>query len=185
MNDFDPASCAIWFKTFKRHDTSLANATVTHLLPFFQYAPWALAELEAYDADTDTTVAREIIVTDWSRGTEILETMSFRPSLPDGRAHKEEDITQARLAAQRNSMRATSTPRNTPPMAGELKLDGSLSVDSASPALSPGPDRRNVVFPDPVAFRLASHILYPVALSLWLLLSIAAADTPSSRCAGI
>lgn len=79
--------------------------------------------------------------------------MSFKPVLPDGRAHKEEDFAQARLPTYRNSTRATSTPRDTPPMAGDLKLDGSLSVDSTSPALSPGQDRRNVVFPDPVAFR--------------------------------
>lgn len=85
--------------------------------------------------------------------------MSFRISLPDGRAHKEEEVTQARLSASRNSVRATSTPRDTPPMNGEQlpKLDGALSpfLDTtlSTPALSPGPGRRHVVFPDPVAFR--------------------------------
>lgn len=85
--------------------------------------------------------------------------MSFRISLPDGRALREEDVTQARLSAHRSSVRAASTPKSTPPMNGDQlpKLDGALplTLNTASPAptLSPGPDRRHVVFPDPVAFR--------------------------------
>lgn len=81
--------------------------------------------------------------------------MSFRLNLPDGRAHREEDVTQARLAAMRNSTLAATTPREGTPLPGDMRLDGSLSVDTSSPALSPGPGRRHVVFPDPVAFRCA------------------------------
>lgn len=92
-------------------------------------------------------------------------TMSFRLNLPDGRAHKEEDVTQARLAAMRNSTLAATTPREGTPLPGDMKLDGSLSVDTSSPALSPGPGRRHVVFPDPVAFRCA---LRPIPASLFL-----------------
>lgn len=85
--------------------------------------------------------------------------MSFRISLPDGRAHKEEELTQARLAAHRSSVRAASMPRDTPSTNGDPmpKLDGTLSpsldTSLSTPAMSPGPGRRHVVFPDPVAFR--------------------------------
>lgn len=83
--------------------------------------------------------------------------MSFRLNLPDGRAHREEDVTQARLAAMRNSTLAATTSREGTPLPGDMRLDGSLSVDTSSPALSPGPGRRHVVFPDPVAFRYLSE----------------------------
>ncbi|KAJ0122448.1 hypothetical protein J7T55_002961 [Diaporthe amygdali] len=83
--------------------------------------------------------------------------MSFRLNLPDGRAHREEDVTQARLAAMRNPTLTAATPREGTPMPGDMRLDGSLSVDTSSPALSPGPGRRHVVFPDPVAFRYLSE----------------------------
>ncbi|KAK7710197.1 hypothetical protein SLS63_013015 [Diaporthe eres] len=61
--------------------------------------------------------------------------MSFRLNLPDGRAHKEEDVTQARLAAMRNSTLAATTSRESTPLPGDMRLDGSLSVDTSSPAL--------------------------------------------------
>lgn len=88
--------------------------------------------------------------------------MSFRLNLPDGRAHKEEDVTQARLAAMRSSTLAATTSREGTPLPGDMRLDGSLSVDTSSPALSPGPGRRHVVFPDPVAFRCAPRISPPL-----------------------
>ncbi|CAN8101164.1 unnamed protein product [Discula destructiva] len=82
--------------------------------------------------------------------------MSFRFTLPDGaRPQKDDDVTPARLTAQRSSLARTNSPRDTPPMIAEpiSKLDGTLSVDTASPALSLAPNRRHVVYPDPVAFR--------------------------------
>ncbi|KAI3394626.1 hypothetical protein diail_2490 [Diaporthe ilicicola] len=83
--------------------------------------------------------------------------MSFRLNLPDGRAHREQDVTQARLAAMRNSALTATTSREVTPMPGDMRLDGSLYVDTSSPAPSPGPGRRHVVFPDPVAFRYLSE----------------------------
>lgn len=79
--------------------------------------------------------------------------MSFRLPLPDGRNHKDEEATLTRLAAHRSATRISSMTRDTNAMAGDAKLDGSLPVDSTSYAPAPGPDRRFVVFPDPVAFR--------------------------------
>lgn len=38
-------------------------------------------------------------------------------------------------------------------MAADSRLDGSLTADNIPPAPSLVPDRRHVVFPDPVAFR--------------------------------
>ncbi|KUI70139.1 Protein STB6 [Cytospora mali] len=80
--------------------------------------------------------------------------MSSRLSLSASRSHREEELTPARLAAARNPTRSSSTPRETAPMSGESKLEASNSLDTSSPpGLSLGPRRRNVVFPDPVAFR--------------------------------
>ncbi|KAJ9150433.1 Sin3 complex subunit [Pleurostoma richardsiae] len=81
--------------------------------------------------------------------------MSFRFPLAtyayDPRAYREEDITQARLAAARTNSRG-STREAITPMAGDGKLERA-TTNSPSPAVSPAPQRRNVVFPDPVAFR--------------------------------
>lgn len=125
-----------------------------------QHARCFLSVLEAYDADTDTdtTIAREVIVPTLASRKRRLETMYSRPTLPDGRVYRDEDLVHTRLA-QRYPTRANSTaPRDktTPPMNGEPKFDGSLSVETTPPALSPGLDRRHVVFPDPVAFRCVS-----------------------------
>lgn len=79
--------------------------------------------------------------------------MSFRLPLPDGRNNKDEEQTPSRLAAHRSAARVSPTPRDSALMAGDSKLEGSLPLDSTSHAPSPGPDRRHVVFPDPVAFR--------------------------------
>ncbi|ROW07744.1 hypothetical protein VMCG_03638 [Cytospora schulzeri] len=79
--------------------------------------------------------------------------MSFRLSLTDSRGHREEDSNPARLAAPKNLRRTSSMPKDTTPIPEDLTLDASLSVGTPSPEILPGPRRRNVVFPDPVAFR--------------------------------
>jgi len=77
-------------------------------------------------------------------------TMAFRLPFPapstDGRMHREEDLTLARRASQRN---ARSTPLETPSSAG-LKLHRSVED---SPTRFPVLQRRHIALPDPVAFR--------------------------------
>lgn len=76
--------------------------------------------------------------------------MSFMIGLPvyDGRTHREEEITHARLLAQRAARASQQDPNSTStdPM-------NDTSAKTPSPAMSPAPQRRHVVFPDPVAFR--------------------------------
>jgi len=78
--------------------------------------------------------------------------MAFRFSFPyDGRAHREEELTAARLAAQHQTgMRQPIRPLDGAATPVE-KLEG--SAEPASPTPSPQSGRRNVVFADPVAFR--------------------------------
>lgn len=79
--------------------------------------------------------------------------MSFRlPVLPavDGRVHREEEITFARLASHRqrlgNDLIASSSP--------EEQSTGNGTMGTAPPVLVPtSVGRRRVVLPDPVAFR--------------------------------
>lgn len=118
----------------------------------FQHAPNPPGRL----LDADTPCAREDMVTTRSRGA-ASDTMPSRLPLPDGRAQREDDLAQSsRMVAHRHIARADTTPRDTPPTTGESRFGGTLSVETTSPALSPGPARRTVVFPDPVAFRCAS-----------------------------
>lgn len=78
--------------------------------------------------------------------------MAFRLPFPvpstDGRVHREEELTLARLASQRNARSAAlETPASSAP-----RLDPS---GDASPAGSPAIQQRHIVLPDPVAFRQA------------------------------
>jgi len=76
--------------------------------------------------------------------------MSFRFGLPnlqalDGRAHREEELTSARMASQQR------------PLAADVHAPEAAVVpqtESPVPMSSP-PQRRLVVFADPVAFRYA------------------------------
>ncbi|KAK4204026.1 hypothetical protein QBC40DRAFT_218209 [Triangularia verruculosa] len=74
--------------------------------------------------------------------------MSIRIPFPaaslDGRAHREENITLARTASHRNARPAVP---ETPDGATAAK------VEAAALALPPGPGRRRVVLPDPIAFK--------------------------------
>lgn len=79
--------------------------------------------------------------------------MSFRLSLSDSRGQKEDESNPARLAAPKNLRRTSSMPKETTPIPEDLNLDTSLTADTPSPEILPGPHRRNLVFPDPVAFR--------------------------------
>ncbi|KAH8682367.1 hypothetical protein BX600DRAFT_448369 [Xylariales sp. PMI_506] len=75
--------------------------------------------------------------------------MALRFPLPvsDGRIHKEEDITYMRMASQRNSNRAGPSDNTfTPP------IDPKQEVILETTPL-PAPNRRHLVFADPVAFR--------------------------------
>ncbi|KAH8883662.1 hypothetical protein GQ53DRAFT_427388 [Thozetella sp. PMI_491] len=78
---------------------------------------------------------------------------TFRLPFPmvDGRVHREEELTLARLNAAKNA-RASSidTPASAP--AGLQLVNPMQSIDS-TPAASPSPQRRRIALPDPVAFR--------------------------------
>lgn len=82
--------------------------------------------------------------------------MSFMIGLPvyDGRTHREEEITHARMLAQRAARANGQEPGSavTAPM-------NDMSAKTPSPAMSPAPQRRHVVFPDPVAFRFVGLFL--------------------------
>lgn len=79
--------------------------------------------------------------------------MAFRFNLPasDGRLHKEEELTLMRHASHRTG--SARTPH----------ADGTITPAPEKPALptetglSPAPDRRHVVFADPVAFRFLEY----------------------------
>lgn len=75
--------------------------------------------------------------------------MSFRLTFPaplDGRLHREEELTLARVASQRNARTAAGLEAH----AG-ASLDGS---GRASTSMSPTPPKKKrVVLPDPVAFK--------------------------------
>jgi len=93
--------------------------------------------------------------------------MSFRlgmpslPSLPmDGRVHREEDFTSARLAYNRNSR----------PNLADAGLTLQDAASTASPSTSPALQRRRVAFPDPVAFRCDVPSVAPRSLILIILL---------------
>lgn len=84
--------------------------------------------------------------------------MSFRIPFPvpstDGRLHREEDLTLARLASQRN---ARSAALETPlPSGSKLSRSG-----EASPTRSPALPQRQIVLPDPVTFRHVSQCPEP------------------------
>jgi type II secretory pathway pseudopilin PulG len=89
--------------------------------------------------------------------------MAFRFGVPnDARIHREEELAAARLAYQQQqqqhqdrSSRQHRAPDGTPP---DRKQDA--SVEPASPSPSPQAKKRNVVFPDPVAFRLARRFVF-------------------------
>lgn len=72
--------------------------------------------------------------------------MSFRLAFPA--PYREEELTLARLASQRNARVAAGLEAH--PAA---RLDG--SKESASPSMSPVPQqkKKHVVLPDPVAFK--------------------------------
>ncbi|KAI0126474.1 hypothetical protein BJ170DRAFT_407232 [Xylariales sp. AK1849] len=76
--------------------------------------------------------------------------MAFRFSLPtgDARLHKEEEITLMRVASQRNTSTRSNQVDGTVTPAAEARQD-----TPAETTPSPGPNRRHVVFADPVAFR--------------------------------
>lgn len=86
--------------------------------------------------------------------------MSSKQSRPDARLHKDEALAQSKKAAQQNSVLGNATA----PM-GMHRFDGSPSLETASPALPSGSDRRKIVFPDPVAFRCATLFL----VSFWFI----------------
>ncbi|KAI0170473.1 hypothetical protein BJ166DRAFT_516126 [Pestalotiopsis sp. NC0098] len=79
--------------------------------------------------------------------------MSFRFPIPtsDGRLHREEENTLLRRASHRlSSNRSAQLDGSTTPAPPERQLDPAIQP-AATP--SPGPNRRHVVFADPVAFK--------------------------------
>lgn len=81
--------------------------------------------------------------------------LQFPGSALDARAHREEDLTIARMASQRSQRPPAQESQTPPPKSASLRPDGAASKSSSEspPATSPPPIRRRVVLPDPVAFR--------------------------------
>ncbi|KAK0731858.1 hypothetical protein B0H67DRAFT_476141 [Lasiosphaeris hirsuta] len=85
--------------------------------------------------------------------------MSLRfPGALDGRAHREEDLTLARINSQQPRQPPNSNPRptvlDTPQVVSAgPRLDGAAAAMESPPMAPPAPQRRRVVLPDPVAFR--------------------------------
>lgn len=86
--------------------------------------------------------------------------MSFMIGLPvyDGRTHREEEITHARLLAQRAAA-ARASQQDPSSTSAAVDPMNDTPAKTPSPAMSPAPQRRHVVFPDPVAFRQVSLVL--------------------------
>jgi hypothetical protein len=75
--------------------------------------------------------------------------LGFPASAMDGRLHREEELTLARVNSRRNGQPVSN--QGTTVSAGS-KLEGS-SEERASPSTLPAPQKRRVVLPDPVAFK--------------------------------
>ncbi|PSR94523.1 hypothetical protein BD289DRAFT_136161 [Coniella lustricola] len=74
--------------------------------------------------------------------------MATKQSRPEARLQKDEPLAQSKKTVQPHPAIGNAAA----PL-GAHRLDGPLSVETTSPALPSGADRRNVVLPDPVAFR--------------------------------